>query len=604
MALSWRYGRLAVLVFVAGAVAMASIALLGPPEARADGILRIHFVTPHSMGDVPFYVARYKLRGDKTAEHDSTWQGGITLGAQADPANETRNGTITWESEVGVVVGLGVVDDVANALLKAAGTDRGTASVTIKDVPHYSGQRATGTSAVMQVFDAELTSPAVGEEDELTKPTFIGPGCTKEFTITVNPAAGDLPTPTNPAFDDSQKHWAMQLTFDNVPGVSFRDANDNPIEANPTTHEPLRTLSWGWMVESSPFPPHWVHPTNGPLGPGVTPPGSIKLGTTGEGAATAVHLTLTLTIWHNRISTVATDSILVVPVAIAQTPDRSVGDERNLWYFGLNYDNPHELNQPTYYPVKLTLAAPPLDFVDGHENFLYDWKTTYTGNGRIAFQEADGPRDEYLSAAGVNNVLVFANAASSKSDAEDHHDIGVKLRIADQDAAVGKLTVYVPYSEFLYRQPRAENQQPNPYDENGGTGYNTFYYFLPCDQFKRSLPNAVVLECVEAFYSQHAVAPYTDQTYDWGEPVPLFMLLDGTGFQDKFGREGLLLRPVPINPIPWQPLVDEPVCDGYQDYLVGCTVHGFGIVLHHHTIHWFRGKARVDPEPPVGQGTF
>ena len=135
---------------------------------------------------------------------------------------------------------------------------RGTVSVSMSD-RNYSGQNPSATfppqlgdpPPEIQVFDADLHSAAVGDDDELTKPTFIGPGCTKELTITVDRAAGDLPTPTGyPAYDQSVRHWMMQLTFNNVPGVSFRDPNDNPIEANPTTHEPLRSMKWGWKCAS------------------------------------------------------------------------------------------------------------------------------------------------------------------------------------------------------------------------------------------------------------------------------------------------------------------------------------------------------------------
>jgi hypothetical protein len=593
------------------------VALLGPPVARALISVTIRIDSYKYQGDIPYWIPLPKSTGDPNDQvpivipFDTTttppvattydWTGNASPGVMEDSHGPT--------GYLAIPPPLPGQEPVLPA---------GTVNVAISGVADpnaYPPPWGSCTSTPFQVFDADLKSPAVDDDHEMVAPTFVGPGCTKQFMVKANPAVGGLPVPTHyPAYDGGEKHWLMSLTIDDAPGLSFRDENDNPIvqEAPPgLPHEPLRTFQWGWVVRD-PDGEHamkwWGHPVNpvypidSPWRQGETPPEKIWVGSTGGQSGVPKYLTLTLTIWHNRGTSVATDSILIVPVGITQTPERSVGDDRNLWYFGLNHDDPHDLNQPANYPVKLTLAAPQMPDITGSANFVYDWNTTYNGGGRINFQDALGSDAHYRSDAGDRDVLVFAHSASSSTEDEDHHDIDVKLTIADQDAAVAELTVYVPYAPFLFRQPRGENETPNPHDENGGTGYNTFYYFLPCDQFRRSLPR-VGLEQLELFHGQHAVPPYTDLTYDWPEPDARFISIDGNGFQDQFGREGLLRTPVPINPVPWQPLVDQPVCDGYQDYLVGTTVHGNGIILHTHTIHWYRGKARIDPEPPFGQGT-
>ena len=103
MALSWRYGRLAVLVLVAGAVAM-GVKLLGPPEARADSdTLSIQLMGPAYRGDDPYYIARLKSPGD-----GSTWPQGFDCNASAFLDDHPWDGTVdtvfVWSSGIGAMV--------------------------------------------------------------------------------------------------------------------------------------------------------------------------------------------------------------------------------------------------------------------------------------------------------------------------------------------------------------------------------------------------------------------------------------------------------------------------------------------------------------------
>jgi hypothetical protein len=181
--------------------------LLGPPEARADyGTLGVQLMGPAYKGDSPYYISRLKFSGD-----GSPLPQGFACDTFAYLDGRQWGGTdgtvYNWTSTIGGLEGFTRTGWGAVARFHNTGITQGTISVTMTD-SNYPGQAPNATfppvpGAVIQVFDADLVSPAAGVDDsnELVKPTFIGPGCDKEFQIQIQPAVSSLPDPTSHAWD-------------------------------------------------------------------------------------------------------------------------------------------------------------------------------------------------------------------------------------------------------------------------------------------------------------------------------------------------------------------------------------------------------------------
>ncbi len=187
------------------------------------------------------------------------------------------------------------------------------------------------------VFDADITPPEpVGDANEETVPTFIGEGCRKLLTLAITPSGDDLPTPPNPpVYQANDPHWVLTLSVENdPPGIAFYDV---------TTGQQLTDLTWGWKFTEGHYdqetqqyvPGHWDA-----LHDGEDPPSTVLVGVVpgvapSWGAPFFVNLSLSVQDGPPQGGAGASDRVMVVPVAITKTPNKSVGqDERNLWYLG------------------------------------------------------------------------------------------------------------------------------------------------------------------------------------------------------------------------------------------------------------------------------
>ncbi len=133
----------------------------------------------------------------------------------------------------------------------------------------------------------------------------------------------------------------------------------------------------------------------------MTPPQSVKIGPAGPPFSNPRFLTLALSVSDGQSGATARDQVMVVPVAITKTPNKSVGqDERNLWYFGIQQGHPDRLVQPGYYPVKMTLSASGMPGVPGSGSFFYHYDATYNGSGKVWFDHVDGPSTGWLCPQG------------------------------------------------------------------------------------------------------------------------------------------------------------------------------------------------------------